>query len=201
MSCSEHDLEGNLFKRGQWCLNLSMILMVKLFWCSSYLAATKPETLHITHYTHEIRGGPNRTLLLVAGTNSDNLSKGVGFGSLVVFDNLIRQSPSAESKLLGRASGVAIGVIRPGPSTKGFTRVQMHLEHIFEGGSMYHGSTISVVGIFFAMKGPWEANVPGGTGYFKGYRGYGVSTQVSETPKPPPIHLVYKWDFYLTKEK
>ncbi|KAG0558769.1 hypothetical protein M758_10G049700 [Ceratodon purpureus] len=163
--------------------------------------ATKSGTLHVTHYTHEVRGGPNRTLLLSAGTNSANLSAGVGFGSVVVFDNEIREGTSNSSKLLGRASGVAIGVIRPSPATKGATRVQMHMEHIFEEGSEYDGSTISVVGIFFSLTGPWEANVPGGTGRFKGYRGYGVSAQLSETAGPPPVYIVYKWDFYLTKEK
>jgi hypothetical protein len=137
--------------------------------------------------------------LLAAGTNSENITAGVGFGSILVYDNTITQGPSNTSKLLGRASGVAIGVIKPSASTNGLTRVQVHMEHIFEEESIYHGSTIAVVGIFFSNDSPWEATVAGGTGRFKEYRGYGVAEQVSETPGPPPVYLVYKWDFYLTK--
>ena len=163
-------------------------------------AAKTSKTLHITHYTHEIRGGPNHTLLLAAGTNSANLTAGVTFGSILVFDNTITETPSNKSKTVGRAAGVAIGVIKPSASTDGLTRVQLHMEHIFQDGSMYRGSSISVVGIFFATTGPWQADVPGGTGVFRGYRGYGVATQLQETPEPPPVYLMYKWDFYLSKQ-
>jgi hypothetical protein len=139
------------------------------------------KTLRITHYTNEIRGGPNRTFLLAAGTPQSDLGVGAAFGSFIVYNNVMKEGVSPDSQTLGRIAGQA---------------VQLVMQHIFEEASPYNGSTIDVVGIFFFAP-PWEMRVPGATGMLRGYSGYGKCEPISQTTGDPPLLLIYRWDFYL----
>lgn len=157
-----------------------------------------PQYLNITHYTHETRGGPNATFLLTAGTPQRNLEVGAAFGSVIVYNNVMRAGVAEDSEMLGRIPGTAVGVVKPSSTPDNTTRVQLVMQHVFEAASPYNGSTLDVVGIFF-FNPPWELAVSGGTGMLRGYTGYGICTPISETALPAPILLVYRWDFCLTK--
>ncbi|KAG0597835.1 hypothetical protein M758_12G024100 [Ceratodon purpureus] len=156
------------------------------------------KTVQITHYTHETRGGPNGTFLLAAGTPQPDLGVGAAFGSFVVYDNVMREGASPTSQMIGRIAGTAVGVVKPSSTPDNNTRVQIVMQHIFGEASQYNGSTIDVVGIFF-FNPPWEMRVPGATGKLRGYTGYGLCQPISQTTGAPPLLLVYRWDFYLTK--
>lgn len=155
------------------------------------------KTLRITHYTNEIRGGPNGTFLLAAGTPQPDLGVGAAFGSFIVYDNVMKAGVSPDSRTLGRIAGQAVGVVKPTSTPDNNTRVQLVMQHIFEEASPYNGSTIDVVGIFF-FDPPWEMRVPGATGKLRGYSGYGKCEPISQTTGAPPLFLIYRWDFYLT---
>ena len=146
--------------------------------------------LHLTIYGFETRAGPNTTLLLTAGTGQGNLSA-VGFGSFLVFDNILRVGPSNTSKELGRHQGTAVGLSLE-PITIG--GLYMTAQHIFQSGSgQYNGSSITVMGTVANAYSPYLLLIPGGLGYFFGCTGYAICATV---PATPPL-FVFKWDFHM----
>jgi len=169
--------------------------------CTLQTLVVGKDCLHLTHYTHEIRGGPNTTWLLAAGTPEQpaGLSAPAGWGSLIVYDNMLRAGPNMNSTLLGRVTGTSTGIVNPTTTGGHGTRVELIAHHVFENASIYNGSYINVLGIFFSTNGPWEMVVPGCTGVLRGYSGYGICHQLLKTAGPSPIYLTYRWDIYLTK--
>ncbi|KAG0591419.1 hypothetical protein M758_1G171400 [Ceratodon purpureus] len=138
--------------------------------------------LHLQYYTHEIRGGPNNTILLAAGTNQGGSFSDGRWGSFFVFDNMIKAGLSADSKLLGKITGTTVLTVKAGGP------VQFLAQHIFGEGSKYNGSSFTTIpgGI-----------IPGGTGYFEGYSGYGQGVEQTVVPAEP--RHVYLWDVCLSK--
>ncbi|XP_024375472.1 dirigent protein 11 [Physcomitrium patens] len=170
-------------------------LTVVLCICSLQLlvAGAGPETLKLTFYAHETRGGPNATLLPAAGTGQGNFSA-LGWGSFMVFDNRLKEGAAADSKLLGRITGSGALTTIGGLPTGG---VQVTSKFWFGEGSKYPGSSFTLVGTLSYGPAPWELIVIGGTGYFRGFSGYGLSAPENSTTVPPLF--VYKWNFHLTK--
>lgn len=156
------------------------------------LAPTEsPGPLHLTYYVLEIRGGPNSTLLAAAGTGQGNLSA-IGWGSFLTLDNYLKEGPDTDSKLLGMITGTTVVTSKGGVATGG---AQLNTQHIFSG-DFYNASSLTVTGTILTPSTPWECIVPGGTGAFRGYSGYGLLAPVEATTAPPVY--VYQWDIYIS---
>lgn len=175
-------------------VSLASTLTLLLCICSlQTLAMARKEKLQFTYYGFETRAGPNVSLLAAAGTGQGNLTA-AGWGSFLVFDNTLQEGPAQDSKLVGKHTGTAVATsIEPIFTTGG---VYMVAQFIFGQGSKYNGSTITVIGTVANALFPWELIVPGGTGYFRGCKGYSISSPVDATTVPPVY--VFKWDFFLS---
>lgn len=179
---------------------LTVTLHILAWICTLQTLVVAKHHLNLTHYTHEIRGGPNSSWLLAAGAPSPSLAEGGAWGSFIVYDAAMRDGPEKNSTLIGRITGTVTGIVNPTTTGGQGTRVQLVHHHLFEDASIYNGSYINILGLLFSTTGPWELTVPGCTGALRGYSGYGISTPiVYNTSGPPPYYLVYKWDIYLTK--
>ena len=172
----------------------SILKLVYSLHFASIAAWTPGPPLHLVYYVQEIRGGPNSTSLAAAGTGQGNDSA-IGWGSFMVYDNPLTEGPDTDSKLLGVITGSAVITTKGGIASGG---LQISAQHIFNEASEYNGSSITVTGTLQSPLGPpWECIVPGGTGYFRGYQGYGLLEPVAAYTKPPLY--VEKWNFYLSK--
>ena len=151
-------------------------------------------SLNLTYYLLEIKGlpGSNGTIFPAAGTGELNYSA-AGWGTFFVFENPIREGPSENTTLLGHATGTAVVT-----TTQGITGgIQVSAQHVFTYPPLYNQSSITVVGrVDFLGTPPWECVVSGGTGYFRGYMGYGIADLLTSAFAPT---VVYKWNFFLTK--
>lgn len=151
-----------------------------------YSCCCLAESLHLQYYTHEIRGGPNATILVSAGADEGGNFSSLGWGSFVVFDNIIKEAFSPDSTVLGTISGTTVVTGKSG----GFP-LQFMAQILFTENSKYNGSSFTVIpGIIIA----------GGTGYFQGYTGYGHFVEVSSTPQDSGEH-VYLWHVYLESKQ
>jgi hypothetical protein len=139
-------------------------------------------------YVHEIRGGPERTLLLAAGTGNGDLTK-LGFGSICVFDNEVREAGSRESKLLGRERGY--GHVTDKEAKEG---LQLSSRITFNAHSEYGPGSLTFSGNVGGVVSPYELIVVGGTGRFRGAKGY---VTVENSPPNPP-DFVFHWKVHLT---
>ncbi|KAG0563829.1 hypothetical protein KC19_8G062400 [Ceratodon purpureus] len=158
------------------------------------LAQDQPASLHLTYYVHEIRYGPNATLLAAAGTGQGNFSA-AGWGTFSVFENALKEGPTADSKLVANITGTGVITTIGGLPSGG---IQISAEHIFNEASGYNDSSLTITGTLSSPRGPpWECIVPGGTGYFRGYRGYVLAEPYAATTVPPLF--VDKWDIYISK--
>uniref|UniRef100_A0A7I4B3A3 Dirigent protein n=1 Tax=Physcomitrium patens TaxID=3218 RepID=A0A7I4B3A3_PHYPA len=139
------------------------------------------EDLHLTCYTHEIQDGLNASPKLNAGTGQGGDLTAAGWGSFVVFDNIVKEGLNEDSKTLGKFSGwgvvTSIGGIPAGGA-------QMSGQFDFGEGSEYNGSSIAVTGTV-SVPGvgpppPWERIIVGGTGKFRGCKGYAIAQPAAQ---------------------
>lgn len=165
--------------------------------CFAYfIPLTAKKDLHFIYYGFETRDGPNTTLILAAGTGAGsslrNLSA-TGFGSIFVFDNPLRTGPTIDSELVGYYTGTAVAAsLQPIITTGG---VFFTAELVFNKGSKYEGSRITVIGTVGTADPPvYKLLVLGGLDYFLGCTGYVLSHILS--PVVPPLY-VFEWEFFL----
>ncbi|KAG0559678.1 hypothetical protein KC19_10G122800 [Ceratodon purpureus] len=171
-------------------VTLTYITIMLLCICCLAPPAMAKKNLHLTYYGFETRAGPNTTLLLAAGAGQSNISE-MGFGSIFVFDNVLRTGSTNTSKVVGHNRGTAVATsVEPIFTTGG---LYMTADHIFGEGSKYNGSRLTVIGTVADAYPPYTLLIPGGLGYFFGCSGYASSNPV---PATPPLY-VFKWDFYL----
>lgn len=172
------------------------ILLCSLHGVVTAARSTPKKSLHFTYYAHETHYGPNETLLSAAGPGAGNLST-AGWGTLLVFDNLMRAGNSSDSLLLGTITGSTIVTSKGGNSTTG-RGSQINAQHIFGEGSKYNGSSLTVIGHFLTPTpdAQYECIVVGGTGSLRGYTGYGILRPVPNAPVPA-ISNVFQWDIYI----
>ncbi|KAG0569239.1 hypothetical protein M758_6G071700 [Ceratodon purpureus] len=145
--------------------------------------------LCFTVYRHEIRGGPNNTILLTVGTSP------AAWGSYVVYDNMMKEGQSADSTLLGKITGSAVVTSKGGILAGG---IQTVFQHNFGPGSVYNGSSLNIIGTAATQTPPWELIVPGGTGCFRGYSGFVLAQPIPSATVGPLV--VSKWDFCLFQQ-
>lgn len=133
-----------------------------------YSLIAAPRESKLTLYVHEIRAPPDATLLAAAGTGQDDLTR-IGFGSFLVFDNEIRESPEANSVLLGRQRGFG-----PISDLEGKRGIQLISTVVFGRGSSYNG-TLTFQGNMGGPEPTSELAVIAGTGDFRGAEFHGLS--------------------------
>lgn len=170
--------------------SVAYALCIVLCICSLQTAVqAKREKLSLTVYVHETRAGPNISILAAAGTGQGNFSA-LGWGSLLVSENIVKQGPSADSAVLGRCTGSGLISTKGGVADGGF---QVINKIWFSPESKYNGSSITVIGTFGYPLAPWELTAVAGTGLFRGYYGYALAS--SESAVSPLF--VYKYEFHL----
>ncbi|WVZ88618.1 hypothetical protein U9M48_035118 [Paspalum notatum var. saurae] len=136
---------------------------------SASAAAGDDKDTHIKLYWQDILSGPNPTAVQVAQAAGTNTSK-TFFGGVMVIDDALTEGPDLNSsKIIGRAQGTYIGAGRDEVS------LMMNMNFVFEDGE-YNGSTIAIIGRNAVFDTVREMAVVGGTGVFRGARGYAQAT-------------------------
>ncbi|CAK9230118.1 unnamed protein product [Sphagnum troendelagicum] len=138
-------------------------------------------------FVHEIRSGGEATLMLAAGTGKGD-HRNLAFGSLLVFDNEVREGGSRDSKLVGRERGFG-----PVSDLQGKEGVELLSKIAFNADSAHGVGTLTFSGNFGGVQSPSELIILGGTGRFRGARGYAL---VENCPAQPP-HFIFHWNVYL----
>ncbi|XP_074574746.1 pterocarpan synthase 1-like [Curcuma longa] len=141
-------------------------------------------TTHLHFFFHEQYSGPNATVITVVNSTTSNPG---GFGSISVADDELREGSSVDSKLIGRAQGIA-----PVVSQSGQTAFLVLLDFVFTDGE-YNGSSLMVVGRA-TLGGATERSIIGGTGKFRMARGYTINTFLSDAPAG---RLIAEYDAYI----
>ncbi|CAN6294786.1 unnamed protein product [Urochloa humidicola] len=160
------------------------------------VAAAADGMTHLHLYIHEtvLAGAGNGTAALFAcsppiGVNSSS------FGSVGVIDDELREGPDPASQYLGRAQGFLVQADLRSPAAACTV-----LALAFTEGD-YGGSTLVVYGRVDLGAGDGEAAVAaeravvGGTGKFRGVRGYSLTTKVRNPT--PGTTVVFEMDLYI----
>ncbi|KAG6526833.1 dirigent protein 22-like [Zingiber officinale] len=157
-------------------------LLILLFFIATSQARDSITT-HLHFFIHENDISPNATTITVV--NSTNNNPG-GFGSIWIFDDELREGSSANSKLIGRAQGMAPEV------SLGQRAWSVLIDFVFTDGE-YNGSSLTVVGRA-TLGGPIERSIIGGTGKFRMARGYTINTLQYG---PLAGHVIAEYDAYI----
>jgi hypothetical protein len=152
-----------------------------------YSLVAAPKESNLALYVHEIRAPPDSTVLAAAGTGQNDFTQ-IGFGSFLVFDNEIRDGPDRTSPLLGRQRGYG-----PISDLQGKQGIQLTSTMVFGRGSSYNG-TVTFQGNVGGPEPTTEVAVLGGTGDFRGAKGYAIV----ETVNTSPLGAVFRWNLYLS---
>ncbi|XP_074574726.1 pterocarpan synthase 1-like [Curcuma longa] len=159
-------------------------LLFLLFLISATAQARDTVTTHLHFFFHEEYSGPNATVITVVNSTTSNPG---GFGSIAVADNDLREGSSLDSKLIGRAQGIAPVVSQSGQMTwLGL------FNFVFTEGE-YNGSSLTVVGLA-TLEAVTERSIIGGTGKFRMARGYAIHTLLSGVPEG---RFIVEFDAYV----
>ncbi|XP_042466993.1 pterocarpan synthase 1-like [Zingiber officinale] len=151
-----------------------------------YIATSQAKhsiTTHLHFFIHENVNSPNATAITVVNSTTSNPG---GFGSIGIFDDELREGSSVDSKLIGRAQGMA-----PEVSLSEMAWLVL-IDFVFTDGE-YNGSSLMVVGRA-TFEGPTERSIIGGTGKFRMARGYTINKLLSGAPTG---HVIAEYDAYI----
>ncbi|XP_074574749.1 dirigent protein 22-like [Curcuma longa] len=158
-------------------------LLFLFFFIATSQARSDSNTTHLHFFVHENDNSPNATAITVVNSTTSNPG---GFGSIGIFDDELREGSSADSKLIGRAQGIA-----PEVSLSEAAWLVL-IDFVFTDGE-YNGSSLTVVGRA-TFGGPTERSIIGGTGKFRMARGYTINTLLSGAPAG---RLIAEYDAYI----
>ncbi|GLJ32152.1 hypothetical protein SUGI_0647310 [Cryptomeria japonica] len=142
-------------------LSLVFLALISSSWCIPH------DSKNIVFYMHDTVSKPNPTAIIVSGVNgtSSNL---LGFGTVLVIDDLLTEKPHRSSNIVGKAKGLYSNSDVEGGS------IFMAFSLVFEN-KRYNGSTLEFQGTDrFFQTSPREITVVGGTGQFRYARGYAI---------------------------
>ncbi|KAJ8435586.1 hypothetical protein Cgig2_021740 [Carnegiea gigantea] len=125
------------------------------------LAKSTQKLTKLHFYFHDKPNGPNPTSVIIARPPNQTT---IGFGTLVMIDDLLTEGPETGSRLVGRAQG-------------------MYAESSQRGSGKYSGSTISILGRYPVPLSEREMPVVGGSGAFRFARGYALAKTYKYDPK------------------
>ncbi|RRT65121.1 hypothetical protein B296_00010815 [Ensete ventricosum] len=174
------DFAGDLFRRKKGCQGcgnsinarwkISADLVGSVSSGGRLAASADDKFTHLHFYFHEKDSGPNATLVTAVEPPKNSTTS---FGSIVVYDNVLRERDDPASALIGRAQG--IGAITALDGGSGLAAMNL----VFTAGE-YNGSTLALLGRFVAGAVS-ERGIVGGSGRFRLARGYSLSKVVSST--------------------
>ncbi|XP_072954967.1 dirigent protein 1-like [Typha angustifolia] len=142
----------------------------------------KEKMTHLHFFFHEIMAGPNATGAAVVMPPNE----GSPFGGIGIVDDMIREGPETDSKLIGKCQGITFIA---NMEELEFTTL---LNFVLIDGE-FAGSSLQVFGK--ARLGTIiERPVIGGTGEFRMARGYTISKMVATTA---PELLILEYDVYV----
>ncbi|KAK9156614.1 hypothetical protein Scep_003188 [Stephania cephalantha] len=132
---------------------------------------SKEKLTHLHFYFHDSMSPTNFTVVQVAAAPRRNGSTAMvnsitEFGSVMISDDPLTETPDPSSKVVGRAQGLSSSV------SQSDTTILMAFNLVFTTGK-FNGSTISILGrnSIYASK-VREMPVVGGSGVFRFARGY-----------------------------
>ncbi|KAK9156611.1 hypothetical protein Scep_003185 [Stephania cephalantha] len=128
---------------------------------------SKEKLTHLHFYFHDLVTATKPTVVQVAAA-PNSTGRVTPFGSVMIVDDLLTETPDPTSKLLGKAEGLYSSV-----SQSDITFL-MALNFVFTEGK-YNGSTISIFGKNSILSKVREMPVVGGTGMFRFARGYALA--------------------------
>lgn len=170
---------------GPWRSALLLpLLLLGIVWRSGVVEANDPNgsTESLTFYVH-----CTDEVAIVAGPGKEQPDLNLlDFGSTLVFDNDVTEGPSPSSKHVGRRQGVAV------KDNHSNTNFYLLFTIIFEDHDRYTG-TLQVAGTEIGS-GDREISIVGGTGDFRGARGYSTFYLYNSTDYP-----IIKQDFVVYK--
>lgn len=144
------------------------------------VAAGKP--LKVKFVVHEVRGA-NGTITASAGAFP-------GWGTLLMVDNVVRATEDLTSTILGKSTGIG-GITQKAGIQGGI----LSLTKIsFTDNSKFNASSITLTATF-ATTPPYEIIILGGTGRFRGVKGYGIANPgaVVGPQATTKFELTLKW--------
>lgn len=161
----------------------SCLFFFLLVLLSAVAAFADDKFTHLHFYFHETDSGPNATLVTAVEPPKNSTTS---FGSIVVYDNVLREGADPASALIGRAQG--IGAIAALDGGSGLAAMNL----VFTSGE-YNGSTLALLGRFVAGAVS-ERGIVGGSGRFRLARGFSLSKVISSTATT----VVAEFDVYVT---
>ncbi|KAK9156612.1 hypothetical protein Scep_003186 [Stephania cephalantha] len=127
----------------------------------------KEKLTHLHFYFHDVATATNPTVVQVAAApNSTGRIR--PFGSLMIADDPLTETPDPSSKLLGKAQGLYSSV------SQSQTTYLMAFNFVFMEGK-YNGSTLSIFGRNSILSKVREIPIIGGSGVFRFARGYALA--------------------------
>ncbi|KAL5078150.1 hypothetical protein RYX36_017134 [Vicia faba] len=137
---------------------------------------------HIHFYYHDIRNNKNPTMIQIIDTPKNVTN---GFGSVFMMDDAMTEGPELSSNHIGRAQGLI------GLSSLHDIAEFMLINLIFDQGSSYAGSTLSMLGRNPISKQNRETSIVGGTGVFRFARGFAIANSVNSISTPQHYIVEY----------
>ncbi|XP_073119804.1 dirigent protein 22-like [Henckelia pumila] len=147
-----------------------------------------PKYAIIELYDQDVLAGNGETSYEIARSNITSTSPTL-FGELAMVDNLVTTKPDPNSPAIGRRQGLV------GFSDLNEKALYFSFNFIFNGGSLYNGSTISVMGRRPVQKNQQELSIVGGTGDFRLARGIAVLSTYALNLTGDSI---FKYTLYIT---
>lgn len=139
-------------------------------------------------YIHEIRSADMTATLKVASLPENTAP--LQWGSILVFDNEVREGEGTDSKLIARERGW--GCITDKDSADG---LQLFSKITFTDGK-YEGSSLTFSGNVGGAATPYELIILGGTGHFRGAHGFVLA---DNCPNQGNL-FIFQWNVFVTKD-
>lgn len=143
---------------------------------------SKAITTQLRLYVAEIASGPDQNVYEVARASISTTR--ASFGRVYVEDAVMSVGPGPNTQPLGRAQGTITntGLFEPADVP--------NLNFRFTAGK-YKGSTLIISGQRLSFVKDQEIPIAGGTGFFRGARGYATSNFISYDPTRDTYNYVY----------
>nr|XP_009417174.1 PREDICTED: dirigent protein 21-like [Musa acuminata subsp. malaccensis] len=151
-------------------LSALLLLLFPLVLFASFGAADEEKMTHLHFYLHEINSGANATGMTVAVPPGKEFYYET-FGAISVIDDILREGPERDSKLIGRAQGLLAQASLEKPA------LLSAVNFVFTAGK-YNGSTFSILGRAVLTE-LFERAIVGGAGMFRMARGYTLGKVIS----------------------
>ncbi|XP_042400822.1 pterocarpan synthase 1-like [Zingiber officinale] len=165
-----------------------LVFLVHVSFLTSTASGDEYQYQHLHLHLHERNlGAPNGTMVYAVELRRE-APYGNGFGNIIVFDNVLRETAEPASPAIGMEQGFGVGSSLA--QNSGLTM----LELVFTAGR-YGRSSLSVFGTLRSTEGASERAIVGGSGEFRLARGYVLSRVGGGTNET----LIWELDAYILR--